>query len=457
MDNINVRDLILATAPTANEPAPKAPAKPRKKPAGPTWEVVLSDFCDGAIRRKTSKTSRLLVLLMSQGQFYIKDEKTDEVEQLDADNLAKFFAGINERLTPVPWCSPFDSSRQHAERFCTAIDNENFQWLARHGYYRLAYDAGKWNWPSNYTFRDVRKQYDNPMNKQIQKVVEELLGKELTARLSGDYEGATEMERKAHYLLSHTNRNMVELDFFNEKFGLDWTRAYLRAFLAAPFVGSTLPQISYYGNGLFETTNFETGRFIEYLLSESVQMGYGTVPNVRNRYGSDLDDFIRTWRDCLRMQKQLRHKVYDKYPTDLDSMHRKLSFKVRIMEQIINEEGFKLHSERLSKLTKQDAYYLIRPPFNKEDMADEAAQQANCLASYIEPYAKDETDIFFMRTSLDPDKSLVTVEVRNGAIRQAYRACNRRPSDEELEWLAKWAAENSIEMVDADSQRPRAA
>lgn len=454
---MNVRDLILTTAPAANEPTPKAPAKPRKKPAGPTWEVVLSDFCDGAIRRKTSKTSRLLVLLMSQGQFYIKDEKTDEVEQLDAENLSKFFAGINEQLTPVPWTTAFDSSKMHAERFCNIITNEHFQWLARHGHYTLRYDAGKWDWPSNWKFRDLHEEYDNPLNKQIQKVVEELLGKELTERLSGSYEGMTEMERKAHFLLVHANRNMNEVKFFQEKWGLDWTRAYLRAFLAAPFVGLMLPQISYYGRRLMETTNFEVGRFIEYLLSESVQMGYATVPNSRSRYGSDLDDFIRTWADCLSMQKQLRHKVYDKYPSDLDSMHRKLSFKVRIMEQVINEEGFKLHSERLSKLEKHDALYLIRPPFNKEDMADEAAQQANCLASYIEPYAKDETDIFFMRRSIDPDKSLVTVEVRNGAIRQAYRACNRRPSEEELEWLAKWAAENSIVMVDADRQHPMAA
>ena len=453
---VDIRDLIISTDEIAtNEPAPK---KPRKAPAAPVWEVVLQDHCDAAIRRKTAKTSRLLVLLMSQNQFYIKDEKSGEVTQLDATSLQSFMKGCDLRDKKfVPWCAEFDSSRRGAEHFCECIGNEDLQWLALRGLHVMLYDSGRYYAYHDraYKLEEKRKKYDNPLNRTVKKVVEEVIGKERTEHLlSGGYtNGMTEI--RASKALNQSFHD--ELAFFNEKFGLDWTRVYLREFLTAPFIGENIPRLSYYGDGLFRATNFEPGRFLEYLLFESTRQGYGNPGYGYYSGRADLDDFIRTWSDTLQMQIQTRRKVYDKYPDELDSMHRKLAFKSRMMKRIIDEEAFKAHSERLSALAKQDAYYIIRPPYNKDDMVDEATQQSNCLASYIDAYTEDKTDIFFLRASIEPEKSLVTVEVRDGRIRQAYAACNRRPGDDELKWLAEWAEENGIEMVDANHQHPMAA
>ena len=453
---VDIRDLIISTDEIAtNEPTPK---KPRKAPAAPVWEVVLQDHCDAAIRRKTAKTSRLLVLLMSQNQFYIKDEKSGEVTQLDATSLQNFMKGCDLRDKKfVPWCAEFDSSRRGAEHFCECIGNEDLQWLALRGLHVMLYDSGRYDAYHDraYKLEEKRKKYDNPLNRTVKKVVEEVIGKERTEYLlsGGSAIGMTEI--RANKALSQCFHD--ELTFFNEKFGLDWTRVYLREFLTAPFIGENMPRLHYYGDGLFRATNFEPGRFLEYLLFESTRQGYGNPGYGYYSGRADLDDFIRTWGDTLQMQIQTRRKVYDKYPDELDSMHRKLAFKSRMMKRSIDEEAFKAHSERLSALTKQDAYYIIRPPYNKDDMVDEATQQSNCLASYIDAYTEDKTDIFFLRASIEPEKSLVTVEVRDGRIRQAYAACNRRPGDDELKWLAEWAEENGIEMVDANHQHPMAA
>ena len=290
---MDVRDLIISDSIPTNEPAAK---KPRKAPAAPTWEVVLQDHCDAAIRRKTAKTSRLLVLLMSQNQFYIKDEKTGEVTKLDAASLQNFMKGCDLSDTKfVPWCRPFYSSRRAAERFCDIIGDENLQWLALRGLHVLSFDDSKYGSydDRSWELEKKRKRLDNPINRTVKKVVEEVLGAERTTQLLNDTTPMNETETKAKYALK--NEFSEELDFFSEKFGLDWSRKYLHEFLTAPFVGVRMPRLHYYGDALFRTTNFEPGRLIEYLLYESVRQGYG-YPGERYYSGrADLDDFIRTW------------------------------------------------------------------------------------------------------------------------------------------------------------------
>ena len=455
---MDIHELIIdADTITTNEPA--APKKPRKAPAAPVWEVVLQDHCDAAVRRTTPKTKRLLVLLMSKNLFYIKDERTDEVTQLDAASLWSFMKGCDLTSTRfVPWCMPFDGSRRGAEHFCECIGNEDLQWLALRGLHVMDYDCGRYGYNDRPgALESKRKKFDNPINRTVRKVVEEVLGRERAEQLANGASPVNESEAKAQRAL---DREYVdELGFFNDKFGLDWMRSYLREFITAPFVGLYMPNISYCGDALFNAANFEPGRFIEYLLHDSVRMGYGIDYTNARRHNAQINDFVRTWGDTLRMQKLIRGRVYDKYPDELDSMHRKLSFRLMLMRHVIDERMFSEQSEKLSKYAMHDAYYLVRPPYNKDDMLDEATQQANCLASYLDVYTEGKSGILFLRASIDPDKSLVTVEIRerpDGSvyIRQAYARCNQRPGDDEVKWLAKWAEKFGIEMLDVDAQHP---
>lgn len=446
---MNVRDLILSDIPTSEANEITKVKRQRTRPVT-TWEVVMSDACDGAIRRKTAKTSRLLVLLMSQGQFYIKDENNDKVEMLDATNLAKFLAGSNLLYDVVPWCDSIGGgSKKNAAEFVRIANDDNFQWLAKRGLHSFSYTRNEWR-NSRYELQRRREELDSPIQKLVTKLGEETIGRERWAKLAVNgcsTQNAT--ERKLMHLKNNdATRTMREL---YGKYGIDWTREFVRSFITAPYVGNELPAL-WRLDSVLEVCNFDPTCFREYLFGESVRQGFGITDD--DWRSSSLNNFCVIWSDTLSMQKTLRGKVYDKYPDDLAGLHQMLSFRCSLRNVSISEWKLQEHSARIAENELSKGDYLIRVPRNKDDMLDEATQQANCLASYINAYANDETDIYFMRSVDDPDKSLVTVEVRDGRIRQAYRACNRRPSDEELAWLNEWAGNLGVIGLDADHQRP---
>ena len=83
-------------------------------------------------------------------------------------------------------------------------------------------------------------------------------------------------------------------------------------------------------------------------------------------------------------------------------------------------------------------------PATKEDILAEAHDQANCLGGYINAYANGETDLYFLRMKETPNESLVTIEIRDGALRQAYRARNEMPNEDELRAIHDWATEKEF-------------
>ena len=94
--------------------------------------------------------------------------------------------------------------------------------------------------------------------------------------------------------------------------------------------------------------------------------------------------------------------------------------------------------EALADKSYSDGAFRIRPVASASEMVGEGERQHNCLATYVDAVAEGVTDIWPMRRADRPDESLVTVEVRDGEVRQAFRACNQLPSDAELRWLAAW-------------------
>ena len=60
------------------------------------------------------------------------------------------------------------------------------------------------------------------------------------------------------------------------------------------------------------------------------------------------------------------------------------------------------------------------------------------MASYIDRVIDGVCDIVFLRDRYNPDKSIVTVEVRDNKVVQARRAYNADPSEEELFVLKRY-------------------
>lgn len=91
-----------------------------------------------------------------------------------------------------------------------------------------------------------------------------------------------------------------------------------------------------------------------------------------------------------------------------------------------SDSAITARAEALSGNSYESDGYLIRPAASVQEILDEANAQSNCVASFIDKYAAGRTDLWLMRDADDPDTPLVTVEVRDGAVRQAFQSYNRQ-------------------------------
>ena len=94
-----------------------------------------------------------------------------------------------------------------------------------------------------------------------------------------------------------------------------------------------------------------------------------------------------------------------------------------------NNDISELNVDETKKIIEQDL----------KDMKDEATQQNNCVyKNYSEKYASGNTDIYFMRNTTNPNKSLVTVEVYKNKIRQMYQKGNKTVTNKQEKFLTLW-------------------
>lgn len=193
-----------------------------------------------------------------------------------------------------------------------------------------------------------------------------------------------------------------------------------------------------------QTFKLELNAFLEYLLylshSESVDIA---------KLMSDYPDYLR--RELYL--KGGKMSKMNKYPEAwLSTTHKQQIEYTRLQELERLERGgddtkFNNSIEANKHLEWKQGHYLIRMPTGAEDIRDEAAQMEHCVATYIPDIEKGKRIIMFMRDIEHPEQSLVTVEVINGAITQAYAKNDKHPSMACKLWLMKWANEKDLRMT----------
>lgn len=137
---------------------------------------------------------------------------------------------------------------------------------------------------------------------------------------------------------------------------------------------------------------------------------------------------IRELYDYANMMRQLSDK-YDKYPRHFLTTHQIAIRNYQRMKKEFSEEMFK---KRINKQYECSfGNYTFVYPNSTQDIKDEAVQMSNCVSSYIDKVINGECHILFLRKKDSPDKSLVTIEVRNNQIVQARRKFNDPVNEEE--------------------------
>lgn len=154
----------------------------------------------------------------------------------------------------------------------------------------------------------------------------------------------------------------------------------------------------------------------------------------------DVYEIISTLYDYVNMMSKISNK-YDKYPRNLLTTHAIAIRTYNRLKLEFDEKVFKNNRDESLEMTYKD--YVFIYPKTTQDIKDEAVQMHNCVASYIQRVLDEECHILFLRKKNEPDKSLVTIEVRNNRIVQAYRVCNTPTTEEDNEAINAWNEKNN--------------
>lgn len=137
--------------------------------------------------------------------------------------------------------------------------------------------------------------------------------------------------------------------------------------------------------------------------------------------------------DYANMMSQISGK-YEKYPRYFLSTHAIASRNYERLKHEFDEQNFAKRITPEYEITHKD--YKFFYPRTTQEIKDEAVQQQNCVASYIDRVIAGGCHILFLRKKDNPTKSIVTIEVRNGKIVQAFQAYNTPCNEEQREAIA---------------------
>lgn len=138
--------------------------------------------------------------------------------------------------------------------------------------------------------------------------------------------------------------------------------------------------------------------------------------------------------------------------TDSNSLKREHDVTARIYngwksEQFTKEQTKKFTNvhEKLSKYAYSDNRLVVVVPETPQDLVNEGRGNRNCVASYVDSYAKGKSEIFFIRKKDDPEKSYITIETYgNGEnLSQAFYASNQPINNaNDMDFIIKWLIHN---------------
>ena len=157
-------------------------------------------------------------------------------------------------------------------------------------------------------------------------------------------------------------------------------------------------------------------------------------------YIKDNDIEYYDYIDYLRFLKELKVSINNKirFPKDFKEAHDKAYKEIIISkDNNINKKLINIH-KYLKINTYEDDKYIIFPCYDIDSLLEESRNMNNCVRTYINSIIDHISEIYFMRDKNNINKSLITVEVRNGKVVQARRENNSSINKEDKIFLKKF-------------------
>lgn len=173
------------------------------------------------------------------------------------------------------------------------------------------------------------------------------------------------------------------------------------------------------------------------------------IKRQRNVERNDLIYLIETghYRDYLRCEFELKQGSLSrmvKYPKNFRTEFHKVQEEYSARKESIDRAHFRAKSEEFSDLLYENDEYIIRIPEEPVEIEEEAIVLEHCVRSYIKPMTQGRTLILFLRNKSEPKTPFVTLEVKNGVLKQAYGANDSKPDENALKFLKEWLKEKKL-------------
>ena len=384
-----------------------------------TYEVVLENNTDFIIKRRTLKTDRELVVLVSKGIYYIKDCKNGNIEELKESSLTTFLRELKDgfiQLHQVHWLS--NIYRESVGLIMQVITDEQLTDMCRHNVLVNTFNPSMYSryWEQN---------------------------SKLFTRLYNMFPSMTDLRKY--------QSSIPVIFWIEQQYGANEAMYFAEKLVQSGIMELNYSDSSYYyANDAFPTKDagsfmkvmaspyrINLRRFIDYILFDLYAQGYARVDK----------SFFNEYLDYLSMQQDFYGKVKEKYPAHFKTEHDIMALKVNQAKLIARCENFEQQNESIKDLAYSGSGYCIVIPTKPEDLAEEGINLSHCVGQYIDRVAEGECHILFLRRRGDPERSLVTLQLSGKQICQAQGA-NRRPiTEQERKFLKQWGREKNIQIA----------
>lgn len=155
-----------------------------------------------------------------------------------------------------------------------------------------------------------------------------------------------------------------------------------------------------------------------------------------------MNTLITDYHDYLCMCKELQYDVKNSFilfPRELKAAHDSVAKTLKGKRTAEHEKAIAGSFDEWQKRYQyQGKELMMIPPHSAKEIVDEGAALHHCVRLYVKNVAEKKSVILFVRSVDEPDKSLCTVEVKDGQVTQARGFDNEEPPAQIAAFIEQW-------------------
>ena len=155
-----------------------------------------------------------------------------------------------------------------------------------------------------------------------------------------------------------------------------------------------------------------------------------------------INTLITDYHDYLCMCKELQYDVKNSFilfPRELKAAHDSVAKTLKDKRTAEHEKAIAGSFDEWQKRYQyQSKELMMIPPHSAKEIVDEGAALHHCVRLYVKNVAEKKSVTLFVRSVDEPDKSLCTVEVKDGQVTQARGFDNEEPPAQITAFIEQW-------------------